>query len=99
MYHHSSFIHFVKDVWDNDDVQGWEGFRFMRRLKSLKERLKVWNREVFVDIRIKNDDVLKEIGAFDRLDMEGLITSEDHEKISLLNDFEELLLKKRFVKR
>ena len=71
----------------------------MRRLKSLKERLKVWNREVFVDIRIKNDDVLKEIGAFDRLDMEGLITSEDHEKISLSNDFEELLLKKRFVKR
>ena len=29
----------------------------------------------------------------DRLDMDGLISSEDREKIFLLNDFEEILLK------
>ena len=44
------------------------------------------------DIRIKKDEILKEIETLDRLDMEGLISSEDSEKkVSLLNDFEEKL--------
>ena len=33
--------------------------------------------------------------TLDRLDMEGLITSEDQEKVSLLNDFAENLLKEK----
>ena len=95
---HSAFIPFVKEVWDNAEVQGWEGFKFMRKLKSLKDKLKVWNREVFGDIQIKKDEILKEIKTLDRLDMEGLISSEDRKKkVSLLNDFEELLLKEKLV--
>ena len=50
---HGAFIPFVKDVWDNAEVQGWEGFKFMRKLKSLEDKMKVWNWEVFGDIRIK----------------------------------------------
>ena len=73
----------MKEVWDNVEVQGWEGFRFMRKLKSLKDKLKVWNLEVFGDIRIKEDEILKEIETLDRLDMGGLISSEDREKRSL----------------
>ena len=86
----------MKDVWDNAEVQGWEGFKFMRKLKSLKDKLRVWNWKVFGDIRIKRDEILKEIETLDRLDMEGLTSSGDREKkVSLLNDFEELLLKEK----
>ena len=51
---------------------------------------------MFGDIQIKKDEILKEIKTLDILDMEGLISSEDYEKkVSLLNDFEELLLKEK----
>ena len=52
----------------------------MKRLKCLKEKLKGWHQYMFDDVRVKNDETLKEIEAIDRLDMEGLITSEDQEK-------------------
>ena len=41
------------------------------------------------------DEILKEIETLDILDIEGLISSEDHKKkVSLLNDFEVLLKEK-----
>lgn len=41
-------------VWWNERVQGrWEGYRFMEKLKSLKGKLKGWNREVFGDMRLE----------------------------------------------
>ena len=42
------------------------------------------------------DEILKEIETLDILDIEGLISSEDRKKkVSLLNDFEEVLLKEK----
>ena len=32
---------------------GWEGYKFMTKLKLIKEKLKEWNVEVFGDTRLK----------------------------------------------
>ena len=58
---HHFFIPFVKEVWNSASVEGWEGFKFMRKLKILKDNLKEWNKSVFGDIRVRKDRILKEL--------------------------------------
>ncbi|CAN0881138.1 hypothetical protein LINGRAHAP2_LOCUS14060 [Linum grandiflorum] len=44
---HEGFSGLLESVW-NDDLEGYGSlFRVVKRLKLLKERLKVWNREIF----------------------------------------------------
>lgn len=37
-----SFKEFFRDWWENGRVHGWEAFKFMRKLRGVKDNLKVW---------------------------------------------------------
>ncbi|KAF5931642.1 hypothetical protein HYC85_027813 [Camellia sinensis] len=47
---HPSFMPAVKQIWENNQVSGWAGFRLMRKLRDLRSHLRIWNKEVFGNI-------------------------------------------------
>jgi len=40
----------VQESWTSNQQRGWRGYVLKEKIKRLKERLKVWNRERFSDI-------------------------------------------------
>lgn len=50
---HPLFLAKVEEWWNGAKVEGWTNFCFMRKLKAMKEKLKMWNVEVFGDIRVR----------------------------------------------
>lgn len=40
---HRSFFSNVETWWSECSFSGWDGFQFMKKLKFVKEKLKVWN--------------------------------------------------------
>ncbi|XP_028120048.1 uncharacterized protein LOC114317506 [Camellia sinensis] len=52
---HKSFMSEVKKRWEEAQVQGWAGFRVMKKLNMLRSHLRVWNKEVFgnIDTQLK----------------------------------------------
>ncbi|GMQ08395.1 hypothetical protein CsSME_00052136 [Camellia sinensis var. sinensis] len=44
---HPSFKEAFEEWWNTATYQGWEGYKFMRKLKVIKENVKQWNREIF----------------------------------------------------
>lgn len=80
---HHDFKACIKEWWEECDVEGWQGYRFMRKLKFLKGKLKQWNVEVF-------GDILKEIDELDRLKCAGMISLEQSQRrMDLKNSLEE----------
>ena len=39
----------VVDSWNSNQQRGWGGYVLKEKIKTLKERIKVWNREHFGD--------------------------------------------------
>ena len=66
--HHKSFnLDFVK--WWKDVVSsGWEGHKFMTNLKLIREKVKKWNGEVFGDLRLHKQSLLRRIKELDVLE-------------------------------
>ncbi|XP_028121753.1 uncharacterized protein LOC114318966 [Camellia sinensis] len=62
---HRSFKEFFKGWWENGRVHGWEGFKFMRKLRGVKDNLKVWKREVFGDIGAVKAGLIRDIEELD----------------------------------
>ena len=61
----------------NADVSGWwqqdtsydrPGYKFMRKLRSLKQKLSKWNKEVFRDSRVEKKKLEKRIKEIDNLE-------------------------------
>ncbi|XP_028122989.1 uncharacterized protein LOC114320091 [Camellia sinensis] len=50
---HPKFISLVEESWSESQVFGWAGYRCLKKLKALKQKLKVWNIEVFGKIEFK----------------------------------------------
>lgn len=46
--HHADFKAFVSEWWGKFNVQGMKAFVVKEKLKLLKEKLRVWNKEVMV---------------------------------------------------
>ncbi|GFZ16219.1 hypothetical protein Acr_25g0006280 [Actinidia rufa] len=44
---HPKCLQVMESAWMQSDVQGWAGYRIMRKLKGMKEALKEWNRVYF----------------------------------------------------
>ena len=42
-------------------MEGWESYKIIEKLKVLKEKIKVWNKEVFGDTRIIKKEVVGKI--------------------------------------
>ncbi|KAK9943830.1 hypothetical protein M0R45_009426 [Rubus argutus] len=47
---HPDFREKFKEWWKQEDFQGWEGFKFMKKLKFLKGKVKQWSKEEFQEL-------------------------------------------------
>ena len=51
----------MKDCWTSNHQRGWGGYVLKEKIKRLKERLKLWNREQFGDTFQKYKKIEKEL--------------------------------------
>ncbi|GKU90798.1 hypothetical protein SLEP1_g4749 [Rubroshorea leprosula] len=68
----------IKEVWNDTQIQGWAGFRLKEKLKTTKEALRKWSKNLIpaLDIRINNatSDIAK-------IDMKGEMAHLSEEEI------------------
>lgn len=57
----------VREWWQEGDVGGLEGHKCMRKSKFLKEKLKIWNKEVLESVRLRKVEISKQLKELDRL--------------------------------
>lgn len=53
-------------------MEGCEGFKFLNKLRTLEQKLKVCNKEVFRDLNPVKDNLLEEIDSLYKLEVELL---------------------------
>ena len=95
MWHnHPSFKANLASWW-NTSIQGrWEGYRFMEKLKSIKGKLRVWNKAVFGDIWAKEKEIVARIHDIDNLELNGpLVNGLVEERFSLKRSLDEVIRK------
>ncbi|RVW19678.1 Structural maintenance of chromosomes protein 3, partial [Vitis vinifera] len=91
---HPEFKEKFRDWWQECTVEGWEGHKFMRKLKFIKSKLKEWNTRVFGDLRERKKHILTDLGRIDRIEQEGNLNLElVSERILRRKELEDLLLK------
>ena len=67
---HYSFKISFRDWWKSSLVHGSESFKFTKKLKRVKKE-KVWNREVFGDVRMEKSKICNFIEGLDMVQCEG----------------------------
>jgi hypothetical protein len=58
---HPEFFTFVKNTWENMNVQGKNAFVIKEKLKKLKDALKAWNRDVFGILDLNIDKTISDL--------------------------------------
>ena len=56
-----SFKSIVKECWTSNHQRGWGGYVLKEKIKRLKEKLKLWNREQYGDTFQKYKKIEKEL--------------------------------------
>ncbi|CAJ2673212.1 unnamed protein product [Trifolium pratense] len=69
---HPDFFEFVKQTWENMDIQGKKAFVLKEKLRKMKDNLKVWNREVFGILDLNIDKTVKELNEVEEVLANGL---------------------------
>lgn len=93
---HQDFKRNIQEWWEEHSEFGWAGYCLMKKLKFVKEKLKIWNREVFGDVRIRKRELLELIGGLDRLECdEGGSAETSNQRVALMKESEEINLKER----
>src|ERR1044072_2046451 len=62
----SRFPKFVNESWGELRLQGRGIFVLKEKLKLLKEKLKVWNKEIFGDLNLKRKDLIARLNELDK---------------------------------
>lgn len=57
-------------------VECWANFRFMQKLKYVKENFRKWNLDVFGDVQVRKKDLILEIDNIDTKELEGQVSEE-----------------------
>ncbi|RVX16773.1 LINE-1 retrotransposable element ORF2 protein [Vitis vinifera] len=91
---HPEFKEKFRDWWQECTVEGWEGHKFMRKLKFIKSKLKEWNIVVFGDLRERKNHILTDLGRIDRIEQERNLNLDlVSERTLRRKELEDLLLK------
>ena len=59
------FADLIKEWWGEVQVQGFASFIVAKKLQYIKEKLKIWNRKVFGDIKMRKHNLLGSINSLD----------------------------------
>ena len=68
---HPEFKENFRDWWQECTVEGWEGHKFMKKLKFVKSKLKDWNKVAFGNLRERKIFILSDLGRINLIDQEG----------------------------
>ncbi|KAL5574996.1 hypothetical protein UlMin_016695 [Ulmus minor] len=91
---HSGFHQECEQWWRGIEVEGWESYRMMEKLRALKDKIKAWHKEVFGDTRIIKKEVVEKIVGLDKKEeMTQLDVGERELRLILRNHVEELVFK------
>ena len=64
----------IQGWWSSYSFSGPPSLVLARKLKALKEDLKIWNREVFGDVGVKKKGVMDDILRFDEKEFQGVLS-------------------------
>ncbi|KAL7183710.1 hypothetical protein ACSBR2_025985 [Camellia fascicularis] len=78
---HPSFFAFVEKVWNETIVEGWSGFKCLRKFKALKLALKQWNVEVFGNVESKLKLLEEELHVLELKVEESSLSESDFTRI------------------
>ncbi|RVW63729.1 Retrovirus-related Pol polyprotein from transposon TNT 1-94 [Vitis vinifera] len=96
---HPEFKEKFRDWWQECMVEGWEGHKFMRKLKFIKSKLKEWKIVAFGDLRERKKHILSDLGRIDLIEQEENLNLDlVSERTLRRKDLEDLLLKEERVK-
>ena len=79
---HEGFSDLIREWWGELQVQGFASYVVASKLKHLKEKLKVWNRVTFGDIRVRKLKLLDSINLLDLKEESSGLVSEELEQRS-----------------
>ena len=65
---HPEFKEKFRDWWQECTVEGWEGHKFMKKLKFVKSKLKDWNKVAFGDLRDRKNFIFLDLGRIDLIE-------------------------------
>lgn len=60
-----SFEKIIKETWSNSQQSGWGGYVLKQKIKQLKERMKLWNKEQFGDTLINMQKIEAELNKLE----------------------------------
>ncbi|RVW41080.1 LINE-1 reverse transcriptase-like [Vitis vinifera] len=69
----------VRAWWQGIDVRGSASYRLATKMKEIKKRLKVWNKEVFGRLETNKATALEQVVFWDRVESERILTVEEAE--------------------
>lgn len=95
----SDIVHCI-DVWKKVSVEGWEGYKWMTRLRKIKPLLKIWNKDVFGDLGVIEAALLNRLKELDRTESSGNWSDGlSGERENLKNELNGILLKREILVR
>ena len=71
------FKDLIRNWWRGIEVSGSASFRLFAKLKELKQKLKVWNREVFGNLECNKEAALQQVEYWDRVEGERSLIVEE----------------------
>ena len=71
------FKDLIRNWWRGIEVSGSASFRLSAKLKELKQKLKVWNREVFGNLECNKEAALQQVEYWDRVEGERSLIVEE----------------------
>ncbi|RVW24909.1 hypothetical protein CK203_079460 [Vitis vinifera] len=67
----------LRGWWQGIEVRGRASFRLASKLKELKQKIKVWNREVFGRLEVNKNSALQQVEYWDRVESERSLSVEE----------------------
>ncbi|RVW97045.1 Transposon TX1 uncharacterized 149 kDa protein [Vitis vinifera] len=91
---HPEFKEKFRVWWLECTGEGWEGHKFMRKLKFVKSKLKEWNIMTFGDLKERKKLILTDLSRIDLIEQEGNLNSDlVLERTLKRRELEDVLLK------
>ena len=73
------FKDLIHSWWQGIEVRGSASFKLAAKMKEIKQKLKVWNKEVFGRLDYNKSSALQQVDFWDRMESERSLTVEETE--------------------
>ena len=71
------FLDLIRNWWRGIEVRGTTSYRLTAKMKEIKQKLKVWNREVFGNLEDNKSSALQQVDFWDRVESERNLSLEE----------------------